>query len=160
MSRVQQASGARFEQWVEAQHAVAKSRGLLVHAEHTQAVARVIGGKVVYAAPGVADYVLCLRGGHYAAVEAKACDGIRLYRSRVGPLQARHLDAVARGGALALLVVGFSGAGTASERFAVPWLDVPWSRARSADGAVITDLVPWRVTPGSCYLERFVERTS
>ena len=154
MSRVQQVAGARFEQWVEAQLLVARSRGLLVHAEHTQAVARVIRGKVVYAAPGVADYVLCLRDGRYAAVEAKACDGPRLYRSRIGPLQARHLDAVARGGALALLIVEFSGA--AIERFAVPWIDVPWARARSADSASVADLVSWRIAPGSCYLERFV----
>lgn len=154
MSRVQQASGARFEQWVEAQHAVARSRGLLVHAEHTQAVARVIGRKVVYVAPGVADYVLCLRGGRYAAVEAKACDGPRLYKSRIGPLQARHLDAVARGGgALALLVVKYE----AADYFATPWLDVPWERARSADSVTAAALDPWKIVPGSCYLEQFVK---
>lgn len=158
MSRVQQAAGARFEQWIEAQHAVARNRGLLVHAEHTQAVARVIGGMVVYAAPGVADYVLCLTGGHYAAVEAKACDGPRLYRSRIGPLQARHLEAVARGGALALLVVEFGDVSAA--RFAVPWLDVPWARARSADSVSAADLIPWTIVSGTCYLARFVRPSS
>lgn len=154
MSRVQQASGARFEAWVEAQHAVARNRGLLVHAEHTQAVARVIHGKVIYSVPGVADYVLCLRGGRYAAVEAKASDGLRLYRSRVGPLQARHLDATARGGALALLLVEFNEPSTA--RYAVPWLDVPWGRMRSADSVCAADLLLWEIIPGNCYLERFV----
>lgn len=156
MSRVQQAAGARFEQWVEAQHVVARNRGLLVHAEHTQAVARVIRGKVVYAAPGVADYVLCLAGGRYAAVEAKACDGPRLYRSRIGSIQARHLDAVARGGALALLIVKYVGI----DYFAVPWREVPWERARSADSVSAASLASWRIAPGSCYLKRFVERSS
>lgn len=154
MSRVQQASGARFEAWVDAQHVVARNRGLLVHAEHTQAVARVIHGKVVYTAPGVADYVLCLAGGRYAAVEAKACDGPRLYRSRIGPLQARHLDAVARGGALALLVVKSE----ASDYYAVPWSDVSWEQARSADSLKVESLAQWKTFPGTCYLERFVGR--
>ncbi len=153
MSRAQQASGARFEAWVEAQHLVARNRGLLVHAEHTQAVSRVIGGKLVYAAPGVADYVLCLSGGRYAAVEAKACDGPRLYRKRIGPLQSRHLDATARGGALALLLVkDFE----SDDCFAVPWLDVPqWECVRSADSLLVSALAPWRVPRGNCYLERF-----
>lgn len=155
MSHAQQASGARFEAWVEAQHAVARSRGLLVHAEHTQAVAKVVGGKVIYASPGVADYVLCLCGGRYAAVEAKACDGPRLYRSRIGPLQARHLDVVARGGALALLIVKSEDL----EYYAVPWLEVLWEQARSADSARVVSFEPWRITPGACYLERFVGNT-
>jgi len=153
VSRVQQASGARFEAWIDAQHAVARNRGLLVHAEHTQAVARVIQGRVVYAAPGVADYVLCLAGGHYAAVEAKACDGLRLYRHRIAPLQARHLDTVARGGALALLLVAFRD--PAPDYFAVPWLEVPWEKARSADNVCAVALASWRIAPGSCYLDHF-----
>lgn len=152
MSYAQQASGARFEAWVDAQHAVARSRGLLIHAEHTQAVSRVVGKKMIYAAPGVADYVLCLRGGRYAAVEAKACDGPRLYRSRIGPLQARHLDAVARGGALALLIVKSED----HEYYAVPWLEVLWEQARSADSVRVASFEPWQIVPGSCYLERFV----
>jgi len=154
VSRVQQASGARFEAWVEAQHAVARSRGLLVHAEHTQAVVKSIGGRVLYAAPGVADYVLCLAGGRYAAVEAKACDGHRLYRSRIAPLQSRHLNAVARGGALALLVVKYDG----DDYFAVPWLEVPWEQVRSTDSVSAVSLTNWRIVPGSCYLERFARR--
>lgn len=156
MSRIQQAAGAHFEAWVEAQHAVARNRGLLIHAEHTQAVSRVVQGRVIYSAPGVADYVLCLAGGRYAAVEAKACDGTRLYRSRIGPLQSRHLDAVARGGATAILLVEFSGAERMPERFAVPWLTVPWAQARSADSVLACNLAPWRIVPGSCYLERLV----
>lgn len=155
MSRAQQVSGAHFEAWVDGQHIVARNRGLLIHAEHTQAVSRMLGGKLVYAAPGVADYVLCLRGGRYVAVEAKACAGPRLYRSRIGPLQARHLDAVARGGALALLLVESRDTG-ASEYFAIPWTEVVWERARSADSARVESFAPWRISPGSCYLERFV----
>jgi len=154
VSRVQQASGARFEAWVEAQHVVARNRGLLVHAEHTQAVAKVIGGRVVYAAPGVADYVLCLHWGWYGAVEAKACDGPRLYRTRIAPLQSRHLHTVARGGGLALLLVRFD------DDYAVPWLEVPWEQARSADSVSAASIAQWRIAPGECYLERFVRRPS
>lgn len=155
MSRAQQVSGARLEAWVDGQHLIARNRGLLIHAEHTQAVAKTVGGRVIYTAPGVSDYVLCLRGGHYAAVEAKACDGPRLYRSRIGPLQARHLDAVARGGALALLLVESRDTGL-PEHFAVPWTEVVWERARTADSARVESFAPWRIVPGSCYLERFV----
>ncbi len=126
-----QAAGARFEEWVEAQHVLAAHLGILAHVEHNQPHAKVVGGRLIYVKQGVADYTGTLEGGRSLTVEAKSRSG-RLLRSDIEPRQAIHLEAVARAGGLALLLVEFRDQHKI-RRFAIPWREVPWEVLRSAE---------------------------
>ena len=114
-----------------------------------------MGGRVIYVAKGVADYVgtLCDKG-RALALEAKSTSALRLSRKVVSAKQALHLDAVSRVGGLALLLVEFRSEGR-TRHFAVPWADVPWTKLRSADSVCELDLAAWRVLSGECYLSKF-----
>ncbi len=151
-----QATGARFEGWIEMQHERAAHLGILAHVEHNQPHAKNVGGRLIYTRPGVADYTGTLEGGRSLAVEAKSRMG-RLLRSDIEPRQAIHLEAVSRAGGLALLLVEFRDEHK-THRFAIPWLEVPWETLRSAESIGFESMrAEWLAlsNPESCYLLRF-----
>ena len=42
-------------------------------------------------------------------------------------------------------------------RAAIPWIEVPWKKMRTAESIYIYDVrSEWRVIPGECYLKRGV----
>lgn len=167
VGRYAKAVGDTHEQWVEAQHEMAKLLGILAHVHHNEPKVKLYEGRLNYDKMSVADYtgVLCGAGARTLATEAKSTADGRFPRSDVTQLQQEHLEAVAREKGLALLVLEFraqvSAPGTMAwhtvkHRFAIPWLEVPWRVARSAEAVYLADLVSsdWRVHP-VCYLSRW-----
>ena len=158
MSRKSQQVGGAFERWIEAQHEAAKILGILSHVEHNQAQAKVVRGGLRYVGKGVSDYTGTLAGnGRALAVEAKSTQKPRLPRAEIKKKQAEHMDAVARAGGLALLLVEFRQETKDAEflqRFAIPWLEVPWETKKSAESISVEDLAAWAVVP-DCYLLRW-----
>lgn len=152
-------SGADFEAFVERHHAEALRLGVLAHVAHNEPHGRMVGGRWVMVAPGVADYTgVIFPRGRVLAVEAKSRRG-RIRLGDVEPAQRRHLDAVVRGGGLAILLVRIVESTAAAEfqsEYAVPWVDVPWRVVRSAESVGAEDLATW-VIPSDrrCYLEPF-----
>ena len=114
----------------------------------------------IYTSPGVSDYVFCTGMAGYGAAEAKSTKSESLPRKRIEPLQARHLDHTARVRALALLLVEFRLPDDVYH-FAIPWLQVPWSVARTAESLTLSDALAVRpyctVVPGQCYLSRYLQ---
>lgn len=157
VGRANKAAGDSLERWIEDQHTAAMAMGLIVHVEHYQPHAKMLGGRLVYVRAGVADYGLILaEGGISGAVEAKSTSAARLDRKEVKPAQARHLAACGGAGGLALLVVEFRQGGI-KNRYAIPWLSIKWQVLRSAESVEEAELFSWRVPPGVCYLSRFVK---
>lgn len=162
VGRKKQQAGSNFEAWVEVQHEKAILLGILAHVEKTEPHAKVVKGKLQFLEKGVADYVgvLCRdearghAGGRYLATEAKSTADKRLYKSVVSKKQRDHLNAVARAGGLALLVAEFRETGAPSSRFAVPWLDVPWAVAESAESVTADGLAGYAVDV-ECYLRKY-----
>lgn len=109
---------------------------------------RVVGSKggkplLTPEAPTGADWIAILQGGRYAALEAKTTDGERLPLSALTPRQVEHLDQVATGGGLALLLVQYRlGPGKGSHH-AVPWGSAPWKVRRTTRALYLEDLAPW-----------------
>ncbi len=164
MSLESKAVGAAFEAWIETQHTIAERLGILAHVVHNQPTATFIGGRLIYTAAGVADYTGTLdRSGLTLAVEAKSTQADKLARSAVEPKQQQHLEAVARAGGLALLLVEFRQPGVLRNafRFAIPWLKVPWKIARTKENLYLDDLLDseWKIrgviSDGDCYLSKF-----
>jgi hypothetical protein len=173
--RQNKALGDAFEDWLNTQHTLAGQLGILAHIEKTQAKTKVIGGKLIFEKPGVADYIGCLEAikpivvrsegvgnisikmpARYFAAEAKSTDDVRLPRNCVEPKQQEHLTAVAKAGGLALLVIEFRGATNYSHHhYAIPWLEVPWIVLRTAESVLEKDIGQWLITPGTCYLSRW-----
>lgn len=157
--RRSQAIGDAFESWVDGQHEGARRLGILAHVEHNQARSRVVKGRLIYTATGIADYTGVLVGGRTLAAEAKAVAGGRLPRSRIEEKQARHLDAVALAGGLAFLLVEFHAQSKFTAvftRYAVPWREVPWRIVKTAESVDVGALYDeWEVQPGTCYLSPY-----
>lgn len=167
IGRKAKAIGAAFETWIDGQHQAAHALGILAFVEKTEAHSQVIHGRVEFIAPGVADYIgtLC-DGGKTLAVEAKSTDDAQLMRSVVSPKQAKHLDAVAAAGGLALLLVEFRHVSQVGEsyaaqvlpiyaRYAVPWLEVPWQTLRTAESVAEASIQQWRILADTCYLSKY-----
>ena len=158
--RTAQAVGAAFEAWIEVQHEKARRLGILAHVTHTYPEAKYIKGVLTYAQKGVADYSGTLEGGHattYVA-EAKSTSDKRFPRADIEPKQIEHLDAVARAGGLALLLIEFRiNEVPLRLRHAIPWLEVPWQLRRTAQSVSAEDVVAWRISgdPTQCFLSRF-----
>lgn len=164
IGRSAKAAGDNFEAWISTQHEIAERLGILAHVEHNEPHARMIGGKLIYASPGVSDYTAVLdRDGRAVAIEAKSTYKDHLLKSAVEPKQQRHLEAVARAGGLALLLIEFRrqqlpGVPIAiCDRFAVPWLKIEWKVKRTAESVSMADLGEWKIVndPGKCYLSKF-----
>lgn len=155
-------SGDAWESWVETQHEKAKHLGILAHVTHTQAIAKVIHGRLTYTKKGDADYVGCLESGlvggnslglaRYLAVEAKSTKDARFPRNEISSKQQEHLGCVDRAGGLALLLVEFRE--PSCRRFAVIWHSIPWQVKRTAESISADDLKGWEVVP-ECYLKRW-----
>lgn len=151
MSRTSQVVGAAFEGWINTQHEKAKLLGILAHVEKTEAHAKIVNGRLIYTERGVADYIGTMEGGRSLVVEAKSTGEERLYRDAVTKKQQEHLEAVARAGGLALLLVEFRGVPPVQMRFAIPWLEVMWQVSRTAESVRMINVSPWLVS-GDCYL--------
>lgn len=156
IGRRAKSAGDAFEAWIEREHEEAGRLGILAHVVHNQARSSVVRGRLMFTSAGVADYTGTLEGGRTLAVEAKSTGETSLRRSAVEPLQATHLEAVARAGGLALLLVEFRSQ-SSSSRYAVPWLEVPWEVRCTAESVSREVLGPWlaQEREGSCYLSRF-----
>lgn len=164
--RAAKASGDAFEDWLNTQHEKARHLGILAHIEKTQAVAKMVHGRLMYTEKGVADYVGCLESGRYLALEAKSTKEARFAKNNVSSKQQDHLERVARAGGLALLLVefrpdrfrdGFPGPSFGQSRedcFAVPWLEAPWEVKRTAESISANNIRAWQVEP-ECYLKRW-----
>lgn len=150
-------SGVDFEEWLEKHHSEALRLGIVSGPiEHNEPHARMIHGKWQLVEPGVADFGGVLYNGHGStlAVEAKKRNK-RLYRNEITVKQQQHLDAVVRGGGLALLLVRIVDTNDTIEA-ACPWQSVPWTVAKSAEGVTSKDLQPWRIpAERTCYLEPY-----
>lgn len=156
MSRKSQVVGAAFEDWINGQHKIARMQGILAHVDKTQAKTSHIKGHLTYVGKGVADYTGTLEGGLSLAEEAKSIQVRLFYKKDIDTKQADHLDRVARAGGLALFVVEFRQTEAPFfQRFAVPWLQVPWSVQISAETVAADDLKEWLIAPETCYLSRF-----
>ena len=160
--RLSQAVGASFESFLESQHDAALRLGVLAWVHHTQAVTKMVNGRLKYIAKGAADYSGVLVDARAVAVEAKTTQGERLARSEIDVLQAKHLSAVAAVGGIALLAVEFRTKTkiptvAAHQRYAIPWLDVPWRVIRTAESLSLEDCKEeWCINFSECYLGRHV----
>ena len=163
MGRKSQAVGEAGESYAEGQFKMALYLGILAHYEHNQPRAKFIGGRLMYDKPSVADYTGVLEGGRVLAEEVKSTEEKRFYKSGVEPKQQAHLNATARAGGLALLLVEFRRpqqldphrVTTLYQRFAIPWLEVPWEKARSAEAIMPEQLQQWLILPDTCHLKRW-----
>lgn len=156
--RTAKAVGDRHESWVEGQHEMAMHLGILAHVHHNEPKATFRDGRLEYGKRSVSDYSGVFEGGKALATEAKSCmSGDRFGRNDVTPEQQKHLEATARAGGLAFLVVEFRmPSAPFFRRFAMPWLQVPWRVMRTAQSIGILDveLQQWEVQPSTCYLSR------
>jgi hypothetical protein len=154
--RKAKAAGDLFEMWLEQQHTIALRLGILACIEHNQAKAEMKGGRLIYTAPGIADYTGVFdRCGTAAAIEAKSTKDTRLMKSAVSPEQQDYLGRVARAGGFALLAVEFR-SDTGFQRFAAPWTLIKWQVLRTAESVSAIELAEWSVgTCGESYLARF-----
>lgn len=154
--RLAKASGDAFEDWISGQHMMAKNRGILAHVAHTYPEAKYIKGTLTYVKKGVADFSGTLEGGRSLAEEAKSTKDVLLDKSQLKPKQIAHLETVARAGGLALLLVEFrQKTHPFYQRFAIPWLEVPWTVIESAETVSALALMKWIVPPDTCYLARY-----
>ncbi len=148
-------SGAAFEAWLEDHHREALRLGIVSGpVEHNEPHGKYIHGEWQMVKPGVADYTGILFNGHGSSlgVEAKKREKI-LYRREVEPRQGRYLDAVVRGGGLALLLVRFVEDGRETN-YAPPWQHVPWTMIKTALSVTPELLAPWVIPAESkCYLD-------
>lgn len=154
IGRAAQQAGDAFEGWLDGQHVRAGQLGILAHIEHNEAHSKIVNGQHIYTKPGVADYTGILEGGRYLAVEAKSTEKGRLLRNVVEPRQQEHLEVVTRAGGLALLLIEFRREPFFA-RYAVPWLEVPWTKLRTAESVAAEDIGIWIIKPDACYLQRF-----
>ena len=163
VGRAAKGHGQSHEAWLETHHDIALRLGIVAgEVEHTEPHTTIVHGKVIYSAPGIADYTGVLLDGRSGTlgVEAKSREE-RLYRhgkSGISPKQQRYLDSIVRGGGgLALLAVRFTG-GSAPGDYVVPWQSVPWAVAKSAESVTAVDLSFWKIPADCrCYLERFCD---
>lgn len=156
IGRLSQAVGEHFESWVDGQNEMAMRLGIIAHVEKNEPHSKVIGGQLRHTAAGVADRTGTLEGGRTLAVECKSTSEKRFAKAEVSKRQAEHLDAVARAGALALLLVEFR-LTTAPfyKRYAIPWLETPWRTLRTAESLDPADIEQWRIAPDTCYLSKW-----
>ena len=154
--RAAKTAGDSFEAWVDAQHEMAKILGVLVHVAHNEPKARYVGGRLIYTARSGTDYSGVLADGKAYAAEAKSTKS-RLMRSAINKKQVEQLDAVARAGGAAYLLVEFRH-GTRMRRYAAPWDRIEWKKLRTAESIGPEDLLAvWSIPPNECYLKRGVQ---
>jgi hypothetical protein len=78
-------------------------------------------------------------------MEAKSENTRRFKRGRISEEQEKHLDACARGGGLAILTVQFRDDDKGlAWWFVIPWRQVPWEVAISAQSLTMDTLAPFQ----------------
>lgn len=161
--RKAQAAGDKFETWIEAHHNRALERGVLAHVMHNEPKTKYVNGKLIKDKPSAADYTGMFDGGSakYFAAEAKSTTEKYLPLEALTKKQQDHMEAVARGNGIALLLIEFRievvsthGTGVHIRRYAVPWLAVPWKVKISARSVDEADISTWLITT-DCYLQRY-----
>lgn len=156
--RIAQYVGDAGESYAEGQFMMALRLGILAHYEHNEPRTNFINGQLMHEKPSVSDYTGMLEGGRVLAEEVKSRAAKRLYKSEVEPKQQAHLEATARGGGLAILLVEFRSASAPFfRRFAIPWLEVPWQVVKSAESISVEqpELAQWLIQPDTCHLLRW-----
>lgn len=146
-----QGQGRSFETWL-ASYVLRPlvERGHLIRFDKLDAPARATWdgarSRVVFVPIGVggADFLLLAPGGRYLACECKSTDGDRFYRTEIEPHQIGHLDETVKAGGAAYLALQFRAGGTSTAYF-VPWRDLPWAMARSAESITAADCAAWRL---------------
>lgn len=109
------------------------------------------GFKLVWGERAAADFVGLLPDARMLAIECKSVEGQRLARSAIKPQQRAHLDAVNAAGGIALLAAEFrdEGAVTRTARqYVIPWHEVPWAKARTAESLTELAACAWRERRG------------
>jgi len=104
-----------------------------------------------------ADFAGTTADGRSFAIECKTVEGARLPRARIAAQQVKHLDAVARAGGVALLALEFRDEGpvvSVGRQYLVPWGQVPWVVARSAQAVEEASLARWRIKHGGQFFEQ------
>lgn len=150
------AAGDQFEVWMEGQLDHSMRLGILACWHHNEPKVKVYNGRVNYDAKSVADYSATFEGSRSGAFESKSTSTKNFPLSEVSLLQQRHLEAVAKAGGIALLVVEFrSAVAPLFQRFAIPWLDVPWIVLKTAKTINPSLLSQWVISPGTCFLSRW-----
>jgi len=145
-------AGAAFEAWLTSQHAAVHLAGLAYvrHVGPPVAFTGAGGRELRIVGHGPADFQGVLRGGRALALEAKSRPS-RLARAEIPQHQQDDLERVAALGGVALLVVELREHQLVA---AVPWGEVPWVVARSAEAVGVEQLRPWAVGQG-LYLSRW-----
>lgn len=109
------------------------------------------GFKLAWGERAAADFVGLLPEGRMVAIECKSVEGQRLALSAIQPQQRTHLSAVAAAGGVALLVAEFRDEGAvtrAARQYVIPWHQVPWAKARTAESLTELAATPWRERRG------------
>ena len=150
--------GADWEAFVEQHHGEALRMGIVAGpVEHNEPHWKLMDGEWRTVAAGVADYtgILYNKVATTLGVEAKCRRG-RLRKDEITPKQQHYLEAVVRGGGLALLLVRLTGANWVFNA-AIPWQSVPWRIKTSAESLGREDISSeYVISPDCrCYLERF-----
>jgi len=137
IGRTAQERGDDFEAWFEGANAESVARGLVARLLHVGPPHRRTGPggeHIVITGPGGADYQGTARDGRAIAMEAKSRSR-DLRFAEVKPHQREDLDRVAAAGGVAALLYRWTPPLLARARtFVVPWTEVPWRTAKSADG--------------------------
>lgn len=96
----------------------------------------------------VTDFVGALEGGLAIGIEAKSTKEHRFPFAKVSGRQVEYLDALWRGGSLAMLAIEFREDGTGILRqFMIPWGEVPWEKAISAKTLTLAGLAAAGISP-------------
>lgn len=153
------AAGDAFESFVERQLNAAVHFGVLAYWQHNQPGVRVVGGRVVHTERSGPDFTGMTANSRVFVAEAKSTSS-RLMKAAIKKKQQEQLDAVAKAGGLAYLLVEFrlgieyAQAGQ-TVRFALPWQSVPWKRLRSAESIGPEDCRSEQaMTKDECFLAR------
>ncbi len=161
VGRYKKLVGDQFESWAEGQFNHAMRIGILATWHHNEPKVKIIYGQLKYDEKSVSDYSATFETtigapGRSGAFEAKSTGGKNFSLAKISPLQQKHLEAVARAGGIAMLLVEFRRETVPLfRRFAIPWLDIPWVTLRTAK-SISADVVDrWEVAPGTCFLTSY-----
>lgn len=156
--RKAQAAGDKFETWIEAHHNCALERGVLAHVMHNEPKTKYTNGKLIKDKPSASDYTGMFDGGSakYFAAEAKSTMEEYLPLEALTKKQQAHMEAVARGNGVAVLLIEFRTDEGRITRYAVPWIAVPWKVKRTAKSVDEADISLWLIPASTdCYLQRY-----
>ena len=153
-------AGRAFEKLIKSHHDVAVLEGLLAFVFHVDPPVIPAKDRAIFLGPSGADFSGVVWNGLAFTAETKSTKDPHFQRSRISKLQLAHLDATARAGGVAVLVIEFRQEREALwtyRRYAIPWRMVPWRIARTEARISPADLGAWEIL-GSCYLRTLIHR--